>query len=76
MDVRRTWRGAALFFAAAGAVISLLLLDIKWVPRADFDILGIAWLFMNVVPLGIIAIVILCFSAALYFWVRSFTVGR
>lgn len=76
MDVKRTWRGAALFFAAVGAVISLLLFDLKWVPRADFDILGIGWLFMNIVPLGIIAVVILCFGAAVYFWIRSFWTGH
>lgn len=72
MSAQTGWRSAALFFAVIGAVTSLLLFRLKWVPRADFDILGVAWLIMNAAPLGVIVIVTFCFGAATYFWIRSF----
>jgi len=53
-------------------IAGILLLRIRWAPRADFDIVGFAWLLQNAAPLSIVVFLLFCVVATLYCWGRGF----
>lgn len=63
------------FGAIACGVLALLpgywALRLRWVPAADFDVIGFLWLFQNLPRLMAVLLAGLGFGAALYFAVRS-----
>ena len=58
--------------AAIAVIAGILLLRIRWAPRADFDIVGFAWLLQNAAPLSIVVFLLFCVAATLYCWGRGF----
>jgi hypothetical protein len=53
-------------------IAGILLLRIRWVPRADFDVVGFLWLIQNAAPLSTMVFLLFCVAAALYCWVRGY----
>jgi hypothetical protein len=39
-------------FAAVAVIAGILLLRIRWAPRADFDVVGLLWLMQNAAPIS------------------------
>jgi hypothetical protein len=68
--VRTAWKVSAWFFLAVGVGAGVVCYRIPWAPRFDFDILGVAWLFLNFGKLGAFALMVLCFLFSAYLWIR------
>lgn len=71
MDAARLWRIATWLFAVPCAVLACFLPFLRWVPRFDFDVLGFAWVLVNIPNLACWTLFLLCGGMALYCRFRS-----
>jgi hypothetical protein len=65
------WTAGAIVFATMAVLAAIFFFATDWIPTADFDILGFAWMFLNAPRLGAFVIMILCSAMSGYLVLRA-----
>jgi hypothetical protein len=72
---RRLFVAAGLVFLGFGGAVLLMVKDVPWADRIDFDVAGILWLLMNIPKLSAWLVAGVFGAVAVYFFVRALGLG-
>jgi hypothetical protein len=68
---RRFFFAAGMLFLGLGGTVLLLIKDLPWADRIDFDVAGILWLLMNVPKLSAWVVAAVFGAVAAHFFARA-----